>query len=133
VTTSSDNEEVRVFVNGLENTVEGGDERSQYEGIGYRLIPASAAQPMLIDFSYSGVDGSAQVSIDGGAGVRYKLVEAADLNFSLPDQDPVSLTGATVGTLDGDEVVADANGDATVQFNLGTTQAASFIRAVTVP
>lgn len=133
VTTTSNHEEVRVFINGLERSVETGDERTQYEGIGYRLISTFVVPPMLVDFNFSEVDGSAQVSIKGAAGTRYKLVEADDLDFMNPNQDPVPLTGATVGVLDGDEVVADANGDATVQFILGTSKEASFIRAVSVP
>jgi hypothetical protein len=60
-------------------------------------------------------------------------VEADDLNFSNPDQNPVPLTGVTVGTQDVDEVVADGSGIATVQFNLGTSKTATFIRAETIP
>ena len=36
ITTTSDNEDVRVFVNGLESTPAGDNERTQYEGIAYR-------------------------------------------------------------------------------------------------
>lgn len=61
--------------------------------------------------------------------MRYKLVAAADLDFSTPDQDPVPLTAATVGTLVGGlNVIADENGEATVEFNLGTAPA-NFVRA----
>ncbi len=44
---------------------------------------------------------------------------------------PIPLTGATVGTLDGDQFTTDGNGDATIQFNLGTAKDATFLRAET--
>ncbi len=101
--------------------------------VSLRLVPPTSTTPKLVDFTYGPGDGSAAVSIEGAPNTRYKLVEADDLDFSSPDQDPISLTGATVGSLDGDEVIADGNGNATVQFNLGATKAATFIRAETVP
>jgi acyl-CoA thioesterase I len=61
------------------------------------------------------------------------LVEAADLDFANPDQDPIPLTGVTVGTLDQDGVVTDSNGDATVQFNLGTSMSVTFLRMEEYP
>jgi hypothetical protein len=73
------------------------------------------------------------VSIKGAPGTRYQLAEADDLDFSNPDQNPIPLEGATVGTLDGDVVTTDGNGDATVQFNLGTAKPATFIRAEDAP
>jgi arylsulfatase A-like enzyme len=83
----------------------------------------------LAGFTYRASDGSAEVSIRGDAGTRYKLVKADDLDFSSPDQDPVPLTGVSVGLKDGNYVVTDGVGKATVQFNLGTAKDASFIRA----
>ncbi|MCH7226878.1 hypothetical protein [Haloferula sp. A504] len=87
----------------------------------------------LADFTYDPADGSAEVSIVGAANTNYKLVEADDLDFSNPDQNPIPLTAASVGTLDGNEVTTDASGNATVQFNLGTAKAATFLRAETAP
>ena len=95
------------------------------------LLPA--ASPMLVDFTYNPTNGSAEVSIQGDANTTFKLVEADDLDFSNPDQNPIPLTGATVGTLDGNEVTTDGSGNATVQFNLGTAKPATFLRAQTVP
>ena len=100
-----------------------------YNGLEIVLAGVSTSvAPYLLDFSDNSGDGTAEVSIKGDAGTRYKLVEAGDLDFSSPDQDPVVLTGATVRTLDGDAVITDGNGDATVQFNLGTTKDATFVR-----
>lgn len=41
VTTTSDNEEVSVFINGLASTDEIDDERTRYDGLGYELIVSS--------------------------------------------------------------------------------------------
>ena len=45
ITTTSDNEDVRVFVNGLESTPGGDNERTQYEGIGYRSTSIEEPPP----------------------------------------------------------------------------------------
>ena len=90
------------------------------------LEPGSA---MLTDFTYNESTGASEVSIEGSANTAYKLVEADDLDFTTSD--PVTLTGATVGSLTGNEVTTDGVGNATVQFNLGTSKASSFIRAET--
>lgn len=75
-----------------------------------------------------------QVSLKGDPDKRYKFVEASDLDFASPDQDPVPLTSpALVGRLDGNVVILDGSGTATVQFNLGTSKNASFVRAELVP
>ena len=60
------------------------------------------------------------------------LVRADDLDFANPDQDPLPLTGATVGSLDGGGVITNPSGDATVQFNLGTGSS-GFLRAEEQP
>ncbi|MCH7225916.1 discoidin domain-containing protein [Haloferula sp. A504] len=96
-------------------------------------IGGPSADLALADFSYDPGDGSAEVSITGAANTNYKLVEADDLDFSNPDQDPIPLTGASVGTLNGNEVTTDGSGNATVQFNLGTAKSATFLRAEEVP
>jgi hypothetical protein len=101
----------------------------------FQLAKSPDIAPSLTSFTYdrSDPDGASQVIIKGIPGARFKLVEADDLDFTNPDQDPVPLTGATVGTLDGNEMILDANGNATVQFDLGISKAATFIRAQSIP
>jgi lysophospholipase L1-like esterase len=101
----------------------------------FQLAKSPEIAPSVASFSYdrSDPDGASQVSIKGIPGTRFKLVEADDLDFTNPDQDPVPLTGATEGTLDGNEVILDANGNATVQFDLGISKSATFIRAQSIP
>ena len=98
---------------------------------GLEVVPGPSV--VLWNFTYNSTTGSAEVSIAGAANTNYKLIEADDLDFSNPDQNPIPLTGATVGTLDGDEVTTDGSGNATVQFNLGTAKDATFLRAESVP
>lgn len=98
----------------------------------YQIRETSGTEPgelTLAGFTYNPLDGAAEVRIKGTPNAAYKLTEASDLDFATPEQDPVPLTSATVGTLNGNEVTTDANGDATVRFNLGTSKAATFIRA----
>jgi len=97
----------------------------------YGTVSGVSAGPVLFDFTYDRADGSSEVRIEGAGSTLYKLVEADDLNFTTPDQDPVPLTGASVGTLEnGDtQVRTDGDGNATVQFNLGTSKERTFIRA----
>jgi hypothetical protein len=87
----------------------------------------------LADFSYDPQTGDSEVRIEGEPNTAYILAEADDLDFGNPDQNPVPLSAAAVGTLSGDQVTTDANGDATVQFNLGTAKPATFIRAENAP
>jgi len=82
-----------------------------------------------LSFTYDPATGNAEASIVGAPNTNYKLTEAGDLDFTNPDADPVPLTGATVGAQAGNEVTTDGTGNATVQFNLGTTKTATFIRA----
>lgn len=89
--------------------------------------------PKLVNFTYDGLNGDSEVSIEGEASTAYVLVEADDLDFGNPDQNPVPLTGATVGTLSGDQITTDGDGNATIQFNLGTARPATFIRAEAAP
>jgi len=96
-------------------------------------IPAAPGSIALADFTDDTGDGSAKVSVTGAANTTYKLVEADDLDFSNPDQDPIGLTGATVGTKVGDTVTTDGSGNATVQFNLGNAKSATFLRAEETP
>lgn len=100
-------------------------------GVMANFAPAAEAVPesvSLAGFAYDPADGNSSVSIKGIPYTRYKLVEAADLDFSAPDQDPIPLDGATVGTLDAGGVITDSNGIATVHFQLGT-RPATFFRA----
>lgn len=69
----------------------------------------------------------------GSGCLNYKLVEVDDLDFANPDQDPIPLSVATVGILAGNEVTTDVNGNATVQFILGTAKSTTFLRAETTP
>ncbi len=94
-------------------------------------IPEPSAALQLSGFTYDPVTGDSEVTIEAAANTEYKLVEAADLDFASPDQDPVPLTGASVGTLNGNNVTTDGSGKATVQFNLGTAKDATFLRAET--
>jgi hypothetical protein len=89
--------------------------------------------PLISAFTYDPLTGNSVVSIKGRANTAYKLVEAADLDFSNPDQDPVPLISSSVGTLDGNTVLTTAGGDATVELNLGTGKDATFIRGEEVP
>lgn len=96
-----------------------------------REIALGAAPRMtasLSSFTYDRVTGESEVCISGAANTIYKLVEAADLDFANPDRNPISLTGATVGTLNGNQVTTDGSGKATVQFNLGAGLRRTFIR-----
>lgn len=106
-------------------------------GSANRWAPASASFvevtiPVdVADFSYDSADGASELAIKGAPNTTYRLVEASDLDFANPDQDPIPLTGATIGTLEGGNTLVrtNANGDAVVQFNLGTVKTATFIRA----
>ena len=87
----------------------------------------------LTGFTYDPATGDSEVSIEGEPDTAYILAEADDLDFGNPDQSPVPLTGATVGTLAGDQVTTDSTGEATVQFNLGAAKTATFVRAESAP
>jgi hypothetical protein len=113
-----------------------GSNVEQFAGITFDTAMVAVADelPALVDFSYDPDDGSSQVSIKGAPGARYKLVEASDLDFSSPDRDPVPLIAPPIaGTLDGNVVILDGEGNATVEFNLGTTKASTFLRAEEAP
>ena len=99
-------------------------------GINNFVLSTGDSPPRIADFQYNPEDGSAEVTIvDAIPNGRYKLVESADMDFSNPDRDPVPLLGATTGSLfDGLYLIADEEGVATVQFNLGTAPA-NFVRA----
>ncbi|MCH7225905.1 hypothetical protein MLD59_07155 [Verrucomicrobiaceae bacterium E54] len=118
----------RTFNSDLQDVIV--DNVSLYEGAAAIPEPSSVT---LAGFTYDPSDGSAEVSLAGAPNTNYKLVEADDLDFSNPDLDPIPLTGASVGTLVGNEVTTDGSGNATVQFNLGTAKSATFLRAETAP
>ena len=96
-------------------------------------LGAEMMMPSLFGFTFDPLTGASEVSIRGIPDTSYKLVETDDLDFSKPDQDPVTLDGASVGTLNGNCVVTTAEGNATVQFTLGTAKSASFLRAEEAP
>lgn len=98
----------------------------------HAVVASPPVPPEITGFSHDPDTGNSEVTIKGAASTRFKLVEAADLDFTTPDQDPVPLATASVGTLDGDAVLTDANGNATVTLALptGTT---TFIRAEEAP
>ncbi len=107
----------------------GGAVAARFEFFQLSKLPDPVLKLSGFRYDRADPDGASQVSIDGRSGARLKLVEADDLDFTNPDQDPVPLTGSTAGTLDGNEVILDGNGGATVQFDLGTSKDAAFIRA----
>lgn len=98
-------------------------------------IVSEPSQPSLSNFSYDSSTNQFNVSIKGAPNTAYILSEAADLDFSNPDQRPIPLTGASVsvGSVDGNSIVTDGSGDATVEaVALGTPKKdATFIRAET--
>jgi hypothetical protein len=81
----------------------------------------------LVDFSHDPDTGDGEVSIVGLPGDVSQLQSSTVLPFGT---EPVLLSGATVGTLwTADEVIADEIGNATVQFNRGTTNGQEFLRS----
>jgi hypothetical protein len=100
--------------------------------IGEYIIVKNYPDPHLADFSYDGDTGIVTVTIKAKALTTYKLVEADDLDFSSPDQDPIPLSSASLGTLNGNNVTTTAGGVDTIEFNLGTSKTATFFRAAEV-
>ncbi|MBK1828854.1 hypothetical protein [Haloferula rosea] len=88
--------------------------------------PLSSDAPKIASFTYDSSTGDAEAVLVGNPTTVYTFVSAADLDFSASS--PITLTGATVGTLSGGGVETDGSGNATVQFNLGTGPA-NFLRA----
>jgi hypothetical protein len=117
-----------VTVDGMDHVVHRFTLDSTNEGVGSLDVVADPVSPRLEGFRFDPATGDAEVRIQGRPGATYILVEAADLDFAQPDRNPVPLSGATVGTLGTDQVTTDGDGNATVQFNLGTGNAANFIR-----
>ena len=115
------------------NTGTNGGHKTLFDNIGITtgLNPGLASGAKVVTFNFDPVTGSGVLSIAGPPNTVYKLVEATDLDFSIPSTDPVTLVEATVGTLDGDQVTSDSSGNATVQFNLGTGKDATFLRVET--
>ena len=83
---------------------------------------------VIREFIYTATDGRAELRISGPAGARCQLVEAADLNFSDPDTNPLTVIQVTTGTLDGNVVILNDEGEADVTIDLGTSNPASFLR-----
>lgn len=93
------------------------------------FITASAFGVKVTSFSYNPKDGKAELSFVGAPGNNYKLTKSSSLPFVPTD---IKLTGITVGSKVGavldKEVMTDGNDVATVQFNLGTSEAKQFVR-----
>jgi hypothetical protein len=106
---------------------------------GATLTLAGDSEPSplaLSGFIYDPDTNSFDVSLKGAASTAYILVEAADLDFSTPDQSPIPLAGATasVGSIVADTIVTDATtGNATIEgVSLGLpAKTRTFIRAQT--
>ncbi|MCH7228112.1 hypothetical protein [Haloferula sp. A504] len=114
-----------------ENTAGGGGAVMNGMTITGDFTASTPAAPQLSGFTYDPVTGNSEVSLKAAANTDYKLVEASDLDFATPDQDPVTLLGASIGTVNENTITTDGSGNATVQFNLGTANSATFIRAET--
>jgi hypothetical protein len=108
-----------------------------YEGNGRGLgtlltgPPAGSSTLALTGFAYDSTAGTFDVTIKGASNTAYVLVEAPSLDFSNPDASPIVLGEATasVGTLNGNNIVTAENGIATVEgVSLGTVKDTSFIR-----
>ncbi|MEM6911764.1 MAG: sulfatase-like hydrolase/transferase [Verrucomicrobiota bacterium] len=108
-------------------TSTGGVETALSEG-----VPARTLFSLLSDFQFDPSSGDGQVTINGPAHRLFKLVADNDLDFESPLMSPMSFDAASVGTLgeNGDRIMSDANGQATVQFNMGSA-GAGFLRAET--
>ena len=93
------------------------------------IEPPFSAPPEVVAFSYDRTSGASEVSIKGAPNTAFVLVRADDLDFENPVESPVVLTSATTGTLNGNAVTTNDDGNATVQIDLGTTNPVSFLRA----
>lgn len=100
----------------------------QIDSVSVTLVP-DVPPPALTNFTYDPLTGDSEVKLQGKPSTAYILVEADDLDFNKPDQLPIPLIGTSVGTLDADHFTTDSNGQATVQFQLDTGKAATFLRA----
>ena len=88
--------------------------------------PVSTQAPKITSFTYDSSTGAAEAQLVGNASTVYSFVSASDLDFTNPTA--ITLSGATVGIISGGGVETDSSGNATVQFNLGTSSK-NFIRA----
>ncbi|MEM0964898.1 MAG: sulfatase-like hydrolase/transferase [Verrucomicrobiota bacterium] len=101
--------------------------------------PMIAAPPtselFLSGFSINPSSGDGEVTIHGSANKIYKLVNSDNLDFESPDEDPVPFTGASRGVLGEylDKISTDGQGEATVQFNVGSKDATFFRAETSVP
>lgn len=123
---------IYIFDSGIDTASNGA--RLDNVVINGQAVVAGPSVFRLSGFTYDLATGACSVDIEGFPGATYKLVETANLDFNNPDQDPIPLTGVPLGTPVGTlpaatAVVTDGNGLATVEFNLGTEKAKSFIRA----
>ena len=82
--------------------------------------------PEITSFTYDPANGSSFVSIRGNISTTYRFVSSSDLDFS--NSSLFTVLDASVGTLNGDGVETDANGNATVELIMAGN-ARGFIRA----
>lgn len=88
--------------------------------------PVSTEPPKITSFVYDSTTGASEAVLLGNPSTVYTFTRSADLDFTTAT--PLTLTGATVGTISGEGIETDEGGNATVQFNLGTSPR-SFVRA----
>jgi acyl-CoA thioesterase-1 len=98
----------------------------------FQLSKLVEFSPRLSGLIYLHATGESEINFSGNPNTRYKLVRADDLDFSNPTEDPLALMSATIGTIEAGGFVTDSNGNATLQFNLGTGPM-SFVRAEEFP
>ena len=81
-------------------------------------VVADSSGAFLSGFNYDPATGACSADLKGTPGATFKFVEAADLDFGNPDQDPVPLTsgprkGTPVGTLPAATAVSSPTATAT--------------------
>lgn len=82
--------------------------------------------PEITSFTYDPTSGNAQVSLRGTISTIYNFVSTDDLDFSSPEL--LFILDASVGSLNGDGVQTDENGNATIELLMDGSQK-KFIRA----
>jgi len=103
---------------------------------GFTIAAPEAPTLTLSDFSYDPTSGTAQVSLLGLPSTEYQLRSSAALDFSpgapvTLTQDPSTLPGTIMNN--GATVLTNETGNAIVQFDLGTSITANFVRAEEAP
>ena len=106
-----------------------------YGSVSSIIVLSGSSNVAIRSFTYDPLNNQFDLSIAGQPNTVYILVEADDMDFSNPDQSPIPLTGASasVGSLDGNTIVTDGDGNATVEtVDLGSPKKdRTFLRAET--